>query len=49
MTGIVYFQSVIPNGYGDLKGKTLRIAYRGDVIDAKMQDVLAAMSGFLED
>lgn len=37
----------ISNGYGDLKGKTLRIAHMGDVTDAEMREVLAAMSEFL--
>ncbi len=37
----------ISNGYGDLKGKTLRVAHMGDVTDAGMEEVLAAMSEFL--
>jgi aspartate aminotransferase-like enzyme len=37
----------ISNGYGDLKGRTFRVAHMGDVTDAGMQEVLAAMSEFL--
>jgi aspartate aminotransferase-like enzyme len=37
----------ISNGYGDLKGKTFRVAHMGDVADAEMQEVLHAMSEFL--
>ena len=37
----------ISNGYGDLKGKTFRIAHMGDVTDAEMGELLDAMSEFL--
>ena len=37
----------ISNGYGDLKGKTFRVAHMGDVTDVEMQEVLDAMSEFL--
>ena len=37
----------ISNGYGDLKGKTFRIAHMGDVTDGEMQDLLDAMSEFV--
>jgi aspartate aminotransferase-like enzyme len=37
----------ISNGYGDLKGKTFRIAHMGDVTNAEMREVLDAMSEFL--
>ena len=38
---------VISNGYGDLKNKTFRIAHMGDVTDADMTALLAAMEEFL--
>ncbi len=37
----------ISNGYGDLKGKTFRIAHMGDVTDGEMREVLDAISDFL--
>ncbi len=37
----------ISNGYGDLKGKTFRVAHMGDVTDGEMREVLEAMSEFL--
>lgn len=37
----------ISNGYGDLKGRTFRIAHMGDVTDADMAELLAAMDDFL--
>jgi len=37
----------ISNGYGDLKGKTFRIAHMGDVTDADMAELLAVMDEFL--
>jgi aspartate aminotransferase-like enzyme len=37
----------ISNGYGDLKGKTFRIAHMGDVTDAEMQALLDALSEFV--
>jgi aspartate aminotransferase-like enzyme len=37
----------ISNGYGDLKGKTFRIAHMGDVGDAEIEALLAAMDQFL--
>ena len=37
----------ISNGYGDLKGKTFRIAHMGDVTDDDMEVLLAAMDDFL--
>ncbi|MFZ2487705.1 MAG: alanine--glyoxylate aminotransferase family protein [Anaerolineae bacterium] len=37
----------ISNGYGDLKGKTMRIAHMGDVTDADMQALLDALTEFL--
>jgi aspartate aminotransferase-like enzyme len=37
----------ISNGYGDLKGKTLRIAHMGDVTEAEIREVLETMSEFL--
>lgn len=37
----------ISNGYGDLKGKTFRVAHMGDVTEAEMREVLDAMSEFL--
>ncbi len=39
----------ISNGYGDLKGKTFRIAHMGDVTEADMQEVLGTMSEFVRD
>lgn len=37
----------ISNGYGDLKGKTFRVAHMGDVTDAEMREVLDTISEFL--
>lgn len=37
----------ISNGYGDLKGQTFRIAHMGDVSDAEIEALLAAMDQFL--
>lgn len=37
----------ISNGYGDLKGKTLRVAHMGDVTETEMAELLGAMSEFL--
>ena len=37
----------ISNGYGDLKGKTLRIAHMGDVSEAEMQELLDALSDYM--
>ena len=37
----------ISNGYGDLKGKTMRIAHMGDVTDQEMQVLLDALSQFV--
>jgi len=37
----------ISNGYGDLKGKTFRIAHMGDVTEAELNELLAVMSEFL--
>jgi aspartate aminotransferase-like enzyme len=36
----------ISNGYGDLKGKTFRIAHMGDVTDAEMRALLMAIDAF---
>ncbi len=38
----------ISNGYGDLKGKTFRIAHMGDVTEAELGELLGVMSEFLE-
>ncbi|HRN66701.1 MAG TPA: alanine--glyoxylate aminotransferase family protein [Promineifilum sp.] len=37
---------IISNGYGDLKGKTLRIAHMGDIQMYEMEELFAAMDGF---
>jgi predicted phosphoserine aminotransferase len=37
----------ISNGYGDLKGKTFRIAHMGDVTEAEMAELLDTMSEFV--
>lgn len=37
----------ISNGYGDLKGKTFRIAHMGDVSETEMGELLAAIDGYL--
>lgn len=38
---------VISNGYGDLKGKTFRIAHMGDTRPAELETLFAAMDEFL--
>ena len=38
----------ISNGYGALKGKTMRIAHMGDVTEGEMRDLLDALSKFVE-
>ncbi len=37
---------IISNGYGDLKGKTLRIAHMGDTQPHEMEELFVAMDGF---
>lgn len=37
---------IISNGYGELKGKTLRIAHMGDIQMYEMEELFAAMDGF---
>lgn len=37
---------IISNGYGDLKGKTFRIAHMGDTQLADLEELFAAMDGF---
>lgn len=37
---------IISNGYGDLKGKTFRIAHMGDMQISDMEALFAAMDGF---
>ena len=37
---------IISNGYGDLKGKTFRIAHMGDTQMHELEELLAAMDGF---
>jgi predicted phosphoserine aminotransferase len=37
---------IISNGYGDLKGKTFRIAHMGDTQMHELEDLFAAMDGF---
>lgn len=37
----------ISNGYGDLKGKTFRVAHMGDVTETEMTELLATMDEFL--
>lgn len=37
---------IISNGYGDLKGKTFRIAHMGDTKMHEMEELFAAMDGF---
>ena len=37
---------IISNGYGDLKGKTFRIAHMGDTQMHELEQLLAAMDGF---
>lgn len=39
----------ISNGYGDLKGKTFRIAHMGDVTEAGMQELLTTIDAFQRD
>ena len=38
----------IANGYGDLKGKTYRIAHMGEIDMADVEKLLAAMDEFLK-
>jgi len=38
---------VISNGYGDLKGKTFRIAHMGDTQMADLETLYTAMDEFL--
>lgn len=38
---------IISNGYGDLKGKTFRIAHMGDTQPDELETLFAAMDGFL--
>ena len=38
---------VISNGYGDLKGKAMRIAHMGDVTAAEMETLFSAMDKYL--
>jgi aspartate aminotransferase-like enzyme len=38
----------IANGYGDLKGQTFRIAHMGDVPEAKLEQLLAALTEFVK-
>jgi aspartate aminotransferase-like enzyme len=38
---------IISNGYGNLKGKTFRIAHMGDLQMADMELLFAAMDEFL--
>ena len=37
---------IISNGYGDLKGKTFRIAHMGDTQMHELEELLAAMDGY---
>jgi len=37
---------IISNGYGDLKGKTFRIAHMGDTQMHELEDLFTAMDGF---
>lgn len=37
----------IANGYGDLKGQTFRIAHMGDVPEARLDELLAALTQFV--
>ena len=38
----------ISNGYGDLKGKTFRIAHMGEILQSDVDKLLAAMGDFLK-
>ena len=38
---------IISNGYGDLKGKTFRIAHMGDTQMHELEELYAAMDEFL--
>ncbi len=40
---------MISNGYGDLKGKTFRIAHMGETTEADMQALFAAIEAWLEE
>jgi aspartate aminotransferase-like enzyme len=37
----------ISDGYGDLKGRTFRIAHMGDATEQDMRELFAAMSAYL--